>query len=312
MAGWIRRIGPEPGHATVLSLPHLEVSVVRLGEGDRFTATTPPDLETAAVFSSGRCGVTAGGRFWANAGTMLKAAPWTPFRQPQRRRGAPPPAGVPSPRRRISPEFRPLAHTSPWPLHQALYLPPDTPYELQALEPAEVILFGARLRGNRETPDAELYGPAAGDSLEVGEGNYRRLVTPLITPGARSLGLTVGETYNPPGSWSTYPPHRHDRDRPEDGGEPPETQHEEVYVFRFTPVQGFGLARIYAEATASPGADQTLSFEHGDVLAVLQGYHTVCAAPGYHLHYLWALAGQGHGPALSRPDPAHLWVEDRQ
>jgi len=311
MAGWIRSVGPEPGHTTVLSLPHLEVSVVRLSDGERFTATTPSDMETAAVFASGRCGATAGGRFWANAGTALKAAPWTPFHQPSRRRAGPSRAGTPRPRRRISPEFRPLAHTTPWPLHQALYLPPDTHLELQALEPAEVILFGARLRGNRDTPEAEVYGPASEDSREVGEGSHRRLVTPLITPGARSVGLTIGETYNPPGGWSTYPPHRHDRNHPGDAAEPPETQHEEVYVFRFTPVQGFGLARIYDGGTGGPGSDQTLVFEHADALAILQGYHTVCAAPGYHLHYLWALAGQTPAQSRNRPDPAHTWVDEQ-
>jgi 5-deoxy-glucuronate isomerase len=173
------------------------------------------------------------------------------------------------------------------------------------------LFFSTGLRGDREPPDAEMYGPAPEGSREIGEGSYRRLVTPLIAAGAGSIGLTLGETYNPPGCWSTYPPHRHDRHRLEGDPEGPETQQGEVYVFRFTPVHGFGLARIYEEKAGVPGSDQTLVFEHGDALAILQGYHTVCAAPGYHLHYLWALAGQHPGPSRNRRDPAHTWVEEQ-
>jgi 5-deoxy-D-glucuronate isomerase len=286
--------------------------MLRLAQGQRFDFTTPAGRETAAVFASGRMAVTAGGRFWSNAGTSLKAAPWTAF-QGRSVAGSMEGGTLPRPRRRISPEFRPLAHTSPWPPHQLLYLPPHTPVEAQALETSEVLLVSCALpAGCAAPPDAELLGPFQEKSREIGSGAHRRLVTSLLAPGAGSAALTVGETYNPPGGWSTYPPHRHDR-RDVDGAWADgarETQHEEVYVLRFAPHQGFGLARIYSErAPGQTGSDQALVFQHGDALAIAQGYHTLCAAPGYHLHYIWAIAGARAEASRARPDELHTWVD---
>lgn len=312
MAGWIRSLKPEWGLTPVLDLPHLEVSLLRLAQGQRFDLTTPPDRETAAVAASGRVAATAGGRFWSNVGTSLKVAPWTAFMQ-HTAAGAAASGAQSRLRRSISPEFRPLAHTSPWPLHQLLYLPPHTPVEVQALETSEILLVSAALPAGANPPDVELHGPFPERSRETGSAAHRRLVTALVAPGAGSVTLSIGETYNPPGGWSTYPPHRHDR-RDTEAARPDglrETQHEEIYVFRFAPSRGFGLVRIYAERPpGQTGADQALVFQHAEALAVIQGYHTVCAAPGYHLHYLWALAGPRAEPSRARPDEQHTWVDE--
>jgi|GEM_PF-784857 len=326
MAGWIKTLSAEPGMTSVLDLPHLNVRLLRLAQGERTTTRTGRTHETAAVFASGRVSATADGRFWANCGAPVAAAPWTQFWPTGRGRSD---AGASArPRRRITPEFRPLAHTTPWPLHQAMWLPPDASLELQAIEPAEVLLFAVDLGGLTGQAAGrlpELHGPREDASREVGTGAARRLVTPLLTPGKESVILALGETYNPPGGWSTYPPHRHDRrarDAALDGAE--ETQHEEVYIARFAPTSGFGLARVYeqrdAGAAAATGAayldpavsgyaDQALTFKHAEALAIMQGYHTVVSAPGYHLHYLWALAGPRAGVPQHRADPLHAWVE---
>ena len=52
--------------------------------------------------------------------------------------------------------------------------------------------------------------------------------------------MIVGETINPPGNWSSYPPHKHDRLVP--GVEVPL---EEVYHYRFSPAGGFAIQRVY-------------------------------------------------------------------
>jgi 5-deoxy-D-glucuronate isomerase len=308
VAGWIRPLKTDSGLTPVLDLPHQEINLLRIAQGQRYSFNTPPDRETAAVFAAGRVAATAGGRFWANVGISLKSVPWAPFLS---RSSA---GALPRPRRRISAEFRPLIHTSPWPLHQLLYLPPSTPVELQALEAAEILLIATALPpGRHETPEIDLHGPFPEQSKEIGHGAYRRLVTPLLKPGEGSVALAVGETYNPPGGWSTYPPHRHDRREAEDSfaGEVGESQHEEVYVFRFAPAQGFGMARLYGErAPGLTAADQALVFQHADALAIVQGYHTVCAAPGYHLHYFWALAGPRPEPSRPRLDRTHTWVDE--
>ena len=57
--------------------------------------------------------------------------------------------------------------------------------------------------------------------------------------------LLVCEVDTPPGHWSSYPPHKHDRD-----ALPDESQLEETYYFRVDLPQGFGLHRVYS-ATGS-------------------------------------------------------------
>ena len=68
-------------------------------------------------------------------------------------------------------------------------------------------------------------------------GQARRL--PLDTKR-----LIVGETINPPGNWSSFPPHKHDTDNP------PEGVYEEVYFFLVRPRGGFGLSRVYERREA--------------------------------------------------------------
>jgi 5-deoxy-D-glucuronate isomerase len=73
------------------------------------------------------------------------------------------------------------------------------------------------------------------------------------------------------------------------------------------------MTRIYSErAPGHTGADQALVFQHGDALAIAQGYHTVCGAPGYHLHYVWAIAGARAEASRARPDALHTWVDNQE
>ena len=48
--------------------------------------------------------------------------------------------------------------------------------------------------------------------------------------------LLVVEVVTPAGNWSTYPPHKHDRD-----AFPDETLLEEPHHHRLTPAQGYGV-----------------------------------------------------------------------
>ena len=109
----------------------------------------------------------------------------------------------------------------------------------------------------------------------------------------------VGETINPPGNWSSYPPHKHDRHAP-----PDEVALEELYYYRFKPETGFGVQLIYDDR------DETARIvRDGDVVAIPSGYHPVVAAPGYSLYYLWVMAGEGR---MLAPyfDPTHAWVQN--
>jgi len=106
----------------------------------------------------------------------------------------------------------------------------------------------------------------------------------------------VGETFNPAGHWSSYPPHKHD-------GRDGEPKLEEVYYYRIDPPQGFGHQMLYTAA----GESVTHTVRDGDAVLLPYGYHPVSSPPGYRLYYLWAIAGEQRKLALHE-DPAHSWI----
>ena len=147
--------------------------------------------------------------------------------------------------------------------------------------------------------EAALIPPDAVGIRTVGREAFERTVCDILVPGSSEAErLIVGETLNGSGQWSGYPPHKHDEhDVPE------ESKLEEVYYFRARPQQGFGLQRVYGD-----DFDRTYAVGDGDVATISEGYHSVSAAPGYDLYYLWMLAGE-HRVMHMREDPQHRWVQ---
>jgi 5-deoxy-glucuronate isomerase len=127
--------------------------------------------------------------------------------------------------------------------------------------------------------------------------SYHQILTLASQPDLPAARLIVGETYTPSGNWSTYPAHKHERD-----DLPREAFHEEMYYFKVSPPDGFGLTRHYFD-----GHDQTYVVRDDTILMVPHGYHTVVSAPGYTTYYLWFLAGQHRTQAVA-DDPALAWV----
>ena len=94
--------------------------------------------------------------------------------------------------------------------------------------------------------------PASGVVPETrGHGAHERTVNPILMGGEAADSLLVCEVHTPPGHWSSYPPHKHDRD-----ALPEESLLEETYHFRIDPPQGFGLQRVYTEDRS---LDETLA-----------------------------------------------------
>ena len=87
--------------------------------------------------------------------------------------------------------------------------------------------------------------------------------------------LLVVEVVTPGGNWSSYPPHKHDRD-----ALPEESFLEETYYHRLNPPQGFAFQRVY---TDDRSIDETMAVEDGDCVMVPRGYHPVGAPHGYDL-----------------------------
>lgn len=180
----------------------------------------------------------------------------------------------------------------PW----GIYLPRKTSFALEASEPT--CIARADCPADKDCP-AALVSPDRITELSVGAHNWRRRIFNIIGPSVAASHLVVGETINPPGNWSSWPPHRHDQDNP-----PVESDMEETYYYKVNPAGGFGMQRVYNDERT---LDEVYVVQDGDLLALPEGYHPVVAAPGYELYYLWVLAGKGR---VLRPcsDPAYAWV----
>jgi 5-deoxy-glucuronate isomerase len=185
-------------------------------------------------------------------------------------------------------------------LGHAVYAPPRSPLRLVAADGGAVVAVASAAPGDDEPGAARIIGPDEQRVATVGAGNWERTVRTMLGPDDRAARLLVGETLNPAGNWSSYPPHKHDEHAP-----PEEVRLEEVYLFRVAPEGGFGVQLRY-----EPGTESTFIVRDGDVAVIRSGYHPVVAAPGYDLYYLWVLAGEGRAMA-PRLDPQHAWVQER-
>ena len=175
----------------------------------------------------------------------------------------------------------------------AVYLPPGATLTVTAETALEAILVSTPAPAGGH---AVATGP---DGVEVnarGKGNYSREVHNVFVNDSHAKRIMVGETINPPGNWSSYPPHKHD-------GKDGEPVLEEVYYYRVSPPQGFGQQMMYT----NDGECLTHTVKDGDAVLLPYGYHPVTSPPGYKLYYLWALAGAERKLALHE-DPAHTWL----
>ena len=139
---------------------------------------------------------------------------------------------------------------------------------------------------------------------QVGRDNWQRTVYSALDERQNIERLLAGETLNPPGNWSSYPPHKHDKANP-----PNEAVLEEIYFFRVKPSQGFGFIWTYTDPKDADGFSTVFVVEDGDTVLLPKGYHPVVAAPGYELHYAWVLAGEERRYGAWADDPRHAWVK---
>jgi 5-deoxy-glucuronate isomerase len=175
---------------------------------------------------------------------------------------------------------------------EAAYLPPGTSVTLEG--EGEVALCWAPAGGGAEPRVLEPQDP------EVrGEGSFERRIQNILMAGSPADALLVTEVITPGGHWSSYPPHKHDRD-----AMPDESFLEETYYHRVSPAHGFGLQRVY---TADGALDESLAVRDRDTVLVPRGYHTVSAPPGYDLYYLNVMAGPTRAWAIAN-DPDHEWM----
>ncbi len=179
-----------------------------------------------------------------------------------------------------------------------LYVPAGKSWKIIAEQNSELALCYAP---GPEQGEVILVSPEELVVHQRGKDHFQRRVVDIMVSQVSCRYLLVGETFNFPGQWSSYPPHRHDRHNP-----PEEYRLEEIYFYKLNPEQGFGLQRIYND---NRSLDVAYVVENNDLIIFKEGYHPVVSAPGYWLYYLWVLAGPVR-IMKTVDDPAHSWVHN--
>ncbi len=101
------------------------------------------------------------------------------------------------------------------------------------------------------------------------------------------------------GGWSGFPPHKHHVDK-----EGIESDHEEIYLFKFNPSHGFGAQFAYVN---DDDFGPVYHIKDNSVIILDKGYHPVVVAPGYEMYYFTILVGKTQRPLLQYFQPQHSY-----
>lgn len=185
---------------------------------------------------------------------------------------------------------------------EGIYVPTDMPAQMVCTsDEAEIFVAGARFDDRLSpfavrTDDIDLVQYGSDDTK-----THRKIKHILGQKQADKVGrLLVSELFTVgAGGWSGFPPHKHDTDRL-----PDETQHDEVYNFRFKPEGGFGMQLL------EPDEDRLGEAFHivdGSSFAIKSGYHPCVVAPGYEMYYFTILGGLSQRSLVQYFQPEHAW-----
>ncbi len=183
----------------------------------------------------------------------------------------------------------------------AVYLPPASSAVLVADQtPGGLAVAIVAAQVSAQAPGPARVIPAAEQRIAVvGKESWGRTVRTILGPDDPASRLLVGETvHNGTGTWSSFPPHRHDRDSAD------EAKLEEAYYYRLDPADGFAVQLRYDTDT---GREDLRMVRDGDTAAIPAGFHPVVAAPGHNLYYLWVLAGEQRAMRVFI-DPRYRWL----
>ncbi|MCK9266479.1 5-deoxy-glucuronate isomerase [bacterium] len=160
----------------------------------------------------------------------------------------------------------------------AIYLPPYLKYSINFLDKTEICLASCVAKGIGQP---KLIQSKNMVYSRVGKDGYSRNLVQIVDESFRSEKLIIGETIGDPGSWVSFPPHKHDTNNP-----PEEVAMEEVYYFKFSPKNGFGTIRIFDDLE-----DNVFVIRDNEIITIPKGYHPISVVPGHQIYYLWVMAG---------------------
>lgn len=193
----------------------------------------------------------------------------------------------------------------------ALYLPRRTQLKVTAATDSE---FAVMWVATDQDNQPRLIAPADVPVEIRGGDNATRQINGIIPPGFPCQRLVVVEVYTPGGSWSSYPPHKHDIHKTSADGTVLEADLEEVYYYKLDKPEGYAFQRIYTDPEsplhqAGHPIDAVVLARDNDAVLIPEGYHPVASAPGYTTYYLNVLAGSAQSLANS-DDPHYAWIKD--
>jgi 5-deoxy-glucuronate isomerase len=188
----------------------------------------------------------------------------------------------------------------------AVYLPPTSSAVLVPGGDGDgaefTVAVAAAPAGSLPPGPARLIPGATQREVVVGRDSWGRTVRTILGPDDPASRLIVGETmHSGTGTWSSFPPHRHDRESAE------EARLEEVYYYRVHPANGFAVQVRY---DTDGGQEDLRMVRDGDAAAITSGFHPLVAAPGHGLYYLWILAGEERAMRVFI-DPRYRWVMEQ-
>jgi 5-deoxy-glucuronate isomerase len=185
-----------------------------------------------------------------------------------------------------------------------VYAPPGSAIGVESSAGGRVAIASARA----EARFPVRYVPAADVAVELrGAGACSREVRNFAAANRFEADRLIAvEVLTPGGNWGSYPPHKHDEERPG------ETELEEIYHYIVADgPSGPGLAYQHIYGTPTRPIDLLTTVATGDVVLVPHGWHgPAMAAPGYDLYYLNVMAGPGERAWRACDDPAHAWVKE--
>ena len=126
-----------------------------------------------------------------------------------------------------------------------------------------------------------------------GEGSMNGAGTRIVRTAqdirlAPESNIMFGEDVHYPGKWAGFPSHYHEQP--------------EIYYYKLSPENGFGLMKL---------GDEAVLLEHNDTVKIAPNLvHPQVAAPGYAMYFLWIIRNLDGNPYVKPTfEPEHLWVE---
>ncbi len=158
----------------------------------------------------------------------------------------------------------------------------------------------------KESYRAFRVAPEDVDMVDVGsnETKSRRRIFHILgnKHGGKAGNLLVSELFCDEGCWSGYPAHKHDTDTL-----PEETNHQELYHYRFNPGNGFGGQIVFQP----DGESECYMTRNGDTVLIDKGYHPTVTSPGHQEYIFTILVGGSQRPLIQNFKDDYRYLMDK-